>query len=36
MKPIDMLEPKTTTYWCDGTGRDSYIATNNGGFSLKH
>ena len=36
MKPIDFLEPKTATYWGNGTGRDSYISTNNGGFTNKY
>ena len=35
MNKVDFLLPKTKIYWCDGTGRDSYIFLNNGGFSHK-
>ena len=32
---IDFFLPKTRNYWCNGTGRDTYIYTNSGGFTTK-
>ena len=33
LRKIDFFQPKTKTYWCNGTGRDSYIYINNGGLT---
>lgn len=34
--PAPMKEPTTFYYQSDGTGRDSYVLNNNGGYRNEH